>query len=214
MNREFMTLDEFTIQQLRLFPGGTGELSRLLRDIGLAAKKINNEVNKAGLRDITDEMGFANVQGEEVKKLDVFANNQLIYILKGGMSCAGICSEEEEDIHIFDDKLSNDSKYVVLFDPLDGSSNIDTNISIGTIFSIYRRISEKGTACSKKDFLQPGNKQIAAGYIVYGSSTMFVYATKLGVNGFTLDPSIGEFCLSHANIRCPKNGKIYSVNNG
>ncbi len=209
-----MTLDEFTIQQLRLFPGGTGELSRLLRDIGLAAKKINNEVNKAGLRDITDEMGFANVQGEEVKKLDVFANNQLIYILKGGMSCAGICSEEEEDIHIFDDKLSNDSKYVVLFDPLDGSSNIDTNISIGTIFSIYRRISEKGTACSKKDFLQPGNKQIAAGYIVYGSSTMFVYATKLGVNGFTLDPSIGEFCLSHANIRCPKNGKIYSVNNG
>lgn len=214
MKRGFLTLDEFTIQQLRLFPGGTGELSHLLRDIGLAAKRINVEVNKAGLQDILGDMGFSNVQGEEVKKLDVFANNQLIYVLKNGMSCAGVCSEEEEDIIVFDDELSNESKYVVLFDPLDGSSNIDTNISIGTIFSIFRRVTPLGKPCTREDFLQSGDKQMAAGYIIYGSSTMLVYATRLGVNGFTLDPSIGEFCLSHPDIQCPSNGKIYSVNDG
>ena len=207
-----MTLDEFTIQQLRLFPGGTGELSRLLRDIGLAAKKINVVVNKAGLQDIFGEAGFNNVQGEEVKKLDVLANNQLIYVLKNGMSCAGVCSEEDDNIIVFDDELSNKSKYVVLFDPLDGSSNIDTNISIGTIFSIYNRVTNLGSPCAIEDFLQPGKKQVAAGYIIYGSSTMLVYATRLGVNGFTLDPSIGEFCLSHPNISCNGKEKIFSLN--
>jgi fructose-1,6-bisphosphatase I len=209
-----MSLDEFTIQQLRMVPGGTGELSRLLRDIGLASKRINVEVNKAGLQDILGDMGVKNVQGEEVKKLDDFANKQLIYVLKNGMSCAGICSEEEENILVFDDELSNNSKYVVLFDPLDGSSNIDTNISIGTIFSIFRRVTELGKPCTVEDFLQPGNAQIAAGYIVYGSSTMLVYATRLGVNGFTLDPPIGEYCLSHPDIKCPTDGKIYAVNGG
>jgi fructose-1,6-bisphosphatase I len=214
MQSKYISLDEFTIQQLRMVPGGTGELSRLLRDIGLASKRINVEVNKAGLQDILGDMGVTNVQGEEVKKLDDFANNQLIYVLRNGMSCAGICSEEEEDIHVFDDELSNNSKYVVLFDPLDGSSNIDTNISIGTIFSIFRRVTELGKPSTIEDFLQPGSRQIAAGYIVYGSSTMLVYATRLGVNGFTLDPPIGEYCLSHPNIQCPADGKIYSVNGG
>jgi fructose-1,6-bisphosphatase I len=209
---KFLTLDEFTIQQLRMFPGGTGELSRLLRDIGLAAKRINGEVNKAGLQDILGDIGYTNVQGEEVKKLDDYANRQLIYVLRNGMSCAGICSEEEDDIIVFDDELSNNSKYVVLFDPLDGSSNIDTNISIGTIFSVFRRVTPIGTPCTIQDFLQPGKQQVAAGYVVYGSSTMLVYATRLGVNGFTLDASIGEFCLSHPDIQCCHDGKIFSLN--
>ncbi len=214
INRNILTLDEFTLQQLRNFPKATGELSRLLREIGLAAKRVNVEVNKAGLVDILGDEGTTNIQGEEVKKLDVYANNQLIGVLKHGISCAGIGSEELDDIEIFDDELSNQSKYVCLFDPLDGSSNIDVNVSIGTIFSIYRRVTDLGTACTMEDFLQPGRKQVAAGYIVYGSSTMLVYATRRGVNGFTLDPSIGEFSLSHANIQCPKDGKIYSVNHG
>ncbi len=214
INRNILTLDEFTLQQLRNFPKATGELSRLLREIGLAAKRVNVEVNKAGLVDILGDEGTTNVQGEEVKKLDVYANNQLIGVLKHGISCAGIGSEELDEIEIFDDELSNQSKYVCLFDPLDGSSNIDVNVSIGTIFSIYRRVTSLGTPCTLEDFLQPGRKQVAAGYIVYGSSTMLVYATRRGVNGFTLDPSIGEFSLSHANIQCPKDGKIYSVNHG
>lgn len=214
VNRSVLTLDEFTIQQLRDFPSATGELSSLLRDIGLAAKRINVEVNKAGLIDILGAFGTTNVQGEEVMKLDVFANNQMMGVLKHGISCAGIGSEEMDDIEIFDDPVSNNSKYVCLFDPLDGSSNIDVNVSIGTIFSIYRRVSELGKPCTMEDFLQPGNKQIAAGYVIYGSSTMLVYATKRGVNGFTLDQQIGEFCLSHPNIQCPEKGKIYSVNHG
>jgi fructose-1,6-bisphosphatase I len=214
INRIVQTLDEFTIQQLREFPKATGELSRLLRDIGLAAKRVNVEVNKAGLVDILGDAGSMNVQGEEVKKLDVFANNQFIGVLEHGISCAGVGSEENDDIVIFDDEMSNNSKYVLLMDPLDGSGNIDVNVSIGTIFSIYRRVSELGKPCTIEDFLQPGNKQVAAGYVIYGSSTMLVYATKRGVNGFTLDPSIGEFTLSHPNIKCPENGKIYSVNHG
>ena len=214
INRRVQTLDEFTIQQLREFPQATGELSMLLRDIGLAAKRVNVEVNKAGLVDILGEAGSVNVQGEDVKKLDVFANNQFIGVLKHGISCAGVGSEENDDIVVFDDEASNNSKYVLLMDPLDGSGNIDVNVSIGTIFSVYRRVSEKGKPCTMKDFLQQGNKQVAAGYIIYGSSTMLVYATRRGVNGFTLDPSIGEFCLSHPNIQCPDNGKIYSVNHG
>ena len=214
VNRKVLTLDEFTIQQLRMFPQATGELSSLLRDIGLAAKRINVEVNKAGLVDILGDYGSVNVQGEEVKKLDVFANNQMMGVLRHGISCAGIGSEELDDIVIFDDEVSNQSKYVVLFDPLDGSGNIDVNVSIGTIFSVYRRVSELGKPCSREDFLQPGIQQVAAGYVIYGSSTMLVYATRRGVNGFTLDPSIGEFCLSHPDIKCPEFGKIYSVNHG
>ncbi len=214
INRQVLTLDEFTIQQLRMFPHATGELSSLLRDIGLAAKRINVEVNKAGLVDILGEAGNMNVQGEIVKKLDVFANTQFMGVLKHGISCAGIGSEEMDDIVVFDDEVSNNSKYVVLYDPLDGSSNIEVNVSIGTIFGVYRRVSPQGTPCVKEDFLQPGSKQVAAGYIIYGSSTMLVYATKRGVNGFTLDPSIGEFCLSHPNIKTPEYGKIYSVNAG
>jgi fructose-1,6-bisphosphatase I len=214
INRTVLTLDEFTIQQLRNFPKATGELSSLLRDLGLAAKRVNVEVNKAGLVDILGDVGSVNVQGEDVKKLDVYANNQFLGALKHGIACAGLGSEELEDIVVFDDEVSNNSKYVVLIDPLDGSGNIDVNVSIGTIFSVYRRISEIGKPCEKEDFLQPGKNQVAAGYVVYGSSTMLVYATRRGVNGFTLDPSIGEFCLSHPDIKCPEWGKIYSVNHG
>ena len=214
INRRVQTLEEFTIQQMRAFPQATGQLSGLLRDIGLAAKRVNVEVNKAGLVDILGDAGDVNVQGEEVKKLDVYANSQFVGVLRHGISCAGIGSEEMDDIVVFDDEVSNNSKYVCLFDPLDGSSNIDVNVSIGTIFGIYRRVSERGKPATKEDFLQAGNRQVAAGYIVYGSSTMLVYATRRGVNGFTLDPSIGEFCLSHPNITCPPLGKMYSVNHG
>jgi fructose-1,6-bisphosphatase I len=214
INRKVLTLDEFTIQQLREFPQATGELSSLLRDIGLAAKRVNVEVNKAGLVDILGDAGTVNVQGEDVKKLDVYANNQFLGVLQHGIACAGMGSEELPDIVVFDDPISNNSKYVVLIDPLDGSSNIDVNVSIGTIFSVYRRVTPIGKPCTIADFLQKGNQQVAAGYIVYGSSTMMVYATRRGVNGFTLDPSIGEFTLSHPNIQCPPKGKIYSVNHG
>ena len=214
VDRKILTLDEFTIQQLRDFPQATGELSGLLRDIGLAAKRVNVEVNKAGLVDILGDTGSINVQGEEVKKLDEFANDQFVGVLRHGISCAGIASEELDDIVVFNDEISNNSKYICMFDPLDGSANIDVNVSIGTIFSVYRRVTEKGQPVELQDFLQPGNRQVAAGYVIYGSSTIFVYATKRGVNGFTLDPSIGEFSLSHPNIQCPESGKIYSVNHG
>jgi fructose-1,6-bisphosphatase I len=214
IDRRISTLDEFTIQQLRNFPQATGELSSLLRDLGLAAKRVNVEVNKAGLVDILGDHGSVNVQGEDVKKLDIFANNQFMKVLQHGISCAGIASEELDDIVVFDDEISNNAKYVVMFDPLDGSGNIDVNISIGTIFSVYRRVSERGKPCTLADFLQTGRNQVAAGYMVYGSSTMMVYATRRGVNGFTLDPSIGEFCLSHPDIKCPPSGNIYSVNHG
>ncbi len=214
INRKVQTLDEFTLQQLRDFPHATGELSNLLRDIGLAAKRINVEVNKAGLVDILGDTGTTNVQGEEVKKLDIFANNQMVGVLRHGISCAGIGSEELDDIVVFDDETSNKSKYVCLFDPLDGSTNIDVNVSIGTIFSVFRRVSELGKPATTEDFLQAGNKQVAAGYVIYGSSTMLVYATRRGVNGFTLDQSIGEFTLSHPDIKCPPTGKLYSVNHG
>ena len=213
-NRNIFTLDEFTIREMRAFPKATGELAGLLRDLGLAAKRVNVEVNKAGIADILGDEGTINVQGEEVKKLDVFANDQFVGVLRHGISCAGIGSEELDDIVVFDDEVSNKSKYICMFDPLDGSSNIDVNVSIGTIFSIYKRVSELGKPATKEDFLQKGNMQVAAGYVVYGSSTMFVYATKRGVNGFTLDPSIGEYLLSHPNIKCPESGKIYSVNHG
>ena len=213
-NRNVLTLDEFTIQEMRNFPQATGQFAGLLRDIGLACKRINVEVNKAGLVDILGDYGTVNVQGEEVKKLDIFANDQMMGVLRHGISCAGIGSEEMDDVVIFDDEISNKSKYVCLFDPLDGSSNIDVNVSIGTIFSVYRRVSELGKPATKADFLQAGNKQVAAGYVVFGSSTMLVYATKRGVNGFTLDRQIGEYLMSHPNIKCPEVGKMYSVNHG
>jgi fructose-1,6-bisphosphatase I len=214
INRRVQTLDEFTIQQMRNFPNATGELSGLLRDMGLAAKRVNVEVNKAGLVDILGDAGTVNVQGEEVKKLDVYANDQFMGVLRHGISCAGIGSEELDDVVVFDDEISNNSKYVCLFDPLDGSANIDVNVSIGTIFSVYRRVSPLGAPATKEDFLQPGINQVAAGYVIYGSSTIMVYATRRGVNGFTLDPSIGEWTLSHPDITCPPTGKIFSVNHG
>lgn len=212
--RKLITLDEFTIQETRKFPQATGELSAILRDIGLACKLINKQVLKAGLVDILGKHGATNVQGEEQMKLDIYADDTLIRVLQSSAECAGIASEENDEYIAFDDEFSKKSKYVVLFDPLDGSSNIDVNASIGTIFSIYRRISPLGTTCTEEDFLQPGNKLMAAGYVIYGSSTMMVYATKLGVNGFTLEPSIGEFCLSHPDMKCKENGKIYSINQG
>ena len=214
VNRKVLTLDEFTIREMRAFPKATGELAGLLRDIGLAAKRVNVEVNKAGLVDILGDTGNVNVQGEEVKKLDEFANDEFTGVLRHGISCAGIASEELDDVVIFNDEISQNSKYICMYDPLDGSSNIDVNVSIGTIFSVYRRVTQTGTPVTIKDFLQAGNRQVAAGYIIYGSSTILVYATKRGVNGFTLDQSVGEFCLSHPDIKCPENGKMYSVNHG
>lgn len=213
-SRKLITLDEFTIQQTRAFPKATGELSALLRDISLACKLINKQVNKAGLVDIIGKFGATNVQGEEQMKLDIYSDEMLINVLRNSNDCAGIASEENDDFIAFEDDYSTNSKYVVLFDPLDGSSNIDVNASIGTIFSIYRRVSPLGRPCTEEDFLQPGNKLMAAGYVIYGSSTMLVYATRLGVNGFTLEPSIGEFCLSHPNMVCSEKGKIYSLNQG
>jgi fructose-1,6-bisphosphatase I len=214
INRNILTLEEFRKQELRSLPNATGELSNLLRDIALAAKRVNVEVNKAGLVDILGPSGSTNIQNESVQKLDAFANSQFLNVLRRGVSCAGIASEELKDFISFDEELCNQSKYIVVIDPLDGSTNIDVNISIGMIFGVYKRQSDVGQPCVLKDFLQKGEKQIAAGYVIYGSSTMLVYATRRGVNGFTLDPSIGEFTLSHPNIKCPADGNIYSVNHG
>lgn len=208
------TLDEFIIRRQEKFPDAKGELSRLLRDIGLASKIVHREVNKAGLVDILGDTGTTNVQGEKVKKLDVFANSRFIASLKMGGACCGIASEENENFIIIDDELSQNAEYIVALDPLDGSSNIDVNVSVGTIFSIYKRGSLQGGFCQLADFLQRGYEQVSAGYIIYGSSTMMVYTTGKGVNGFTLDPSIGEFCLSHPDIKIPKSGQMYSVNQG
>ncbi len=213
-NRHLMTLDEFTILQTRQFTNATGELSTLLRDIGLACKFINKQVNKAGLVDILGAHGAVNVQGEEQMKLDIFANEVLINVLRNSSDCAGVASEENDSFVAFEDEHSVNSKYVVMFDPLDGSSNIDVNASIGTIFCIYKRVSPLGSPCTAADFLQKGKNIMAAGYVIYGSSTMLVYGTRLGVNGFTLEPSVGEFCLSHRDMKCPDNGKIYSINQG
>ena len=206
---KIITLDEFIIRKQKDFPFATGELSGLLRDIGLAAKIISREVNKAGLVDISGIAGHENSSGEAVQKLDILADNLLINSLKNSGECCGIASEENDDfVPIIESKNAN---YVVVFDPLDGSSNIDVNVSIGTIFAIYRRVSAEGE-CQMEDFLQKGHKQVAAGYVLYGSSTMLVYTTGKGVNGFTLDPSIGEFCLSHPDIVLPEKADIYSVN--
>ena len=210
-----ITLGQFIIERQLEFSFAKGELSRLLRDIGIASKIVNREVSKAGLVNILGNEGTVNVQGEEVKKLDIFANEQFISALRAGGECCAIASEENDDmLPIYSDLVSKNAKYVVLIDPLDGSSNIDVNASIGTIFSIYRRVSPSGTGGTLADCLQAGIHQVAAGYVIYGSSTMLVYTTGHGVNGFTLDPSIGEFCLSHPNMRTPDSGVIYSINEG
>ena len=212
--KRLITLEQFIIEHENRVPGATGEFSQLLRDIGLAARIVNREVNKAGLVDILGAHGSTNVQGETVQKLDVFANNQFISALSlGGQVCV-IGSEENDDILPMETAQSASAKYVVLMDPLDGSSNIDVNVSIGTIFSIYRRVSPLGGPGTLEDCLQPGRKMLAAGYVIYGSSTMLVYTTGNGVNGFTLDPSIGEFMLSHPGIRIPEKCATYSTNEG
>ncbi|MBW2938493.1 class 1 fructose-bisphosphatase [Aureisphaera sp. CAU 1614] len=209
------TLGEFIIENQSEFRYSSGELSRLINSIRLAAKVVNHEVNKAGLVDILGTAGDTNVQGEDQQKLDVFANNAFIKTLTNREIVCGIASEEEDDfITIKGRSGNNDNKYVVLIDPLDGSSNIDVNVSVGTIFSIYRRITHEGTPVTLEDFLQPGNKQVAAGYIIYGTSTMIVYTTGHGVNGFTLNPAIGTYYLSHPNMQFPVDGNIYSVNEG
>ncbi len=207
------TLGQFIIEKQADFPFSKGELSRLLADISIAAKIVNREVTKAGLVDILGETGTLNVQGERVKKLDVFANEQFIAAFKAGGEVCAIASEENDEIISINTDISKNAKYIVAIDPLDGSSNIDVNVSIGTIFSIYRRVSLKGAGVLE-DFMQRGTEQVAAGYIIYGSSCMLVYTTGKGVNGFTLDPSIGEFCLSHPNMRTPKTGHFYSINEG
>ncbi|MHB8261176.1 MAG: class 1 fructose-bisphosphatase [Bacteroidia bacterium] len=207
------TLGQFIIEKQTDFPYAKGELSRLLRDIGIATKIVNREVNKAGLVEILGETGEVNIQGEQVKKLDAFANGQFIAALKAGGEVCAIASEENEEIIQINSEVSKNAKYVVAMDPLDGSSNIDVNVSVGTIFSIYRRISLSGPG-TIEDFMQRGTEQIAAGYVIYGSSCMLVYTTGKGVNGFTLDPSIGEFCLSNPNIKTPEAGNIYSLNEG
>lgn len=205
------TLDRYIMRRQNAFPYATGELSQLLRDIALASKIIHREVNQAGLIDISGSAGSGNVQGETQQKLDVVANIRFIRALKNGGEVCAIISEEEDDI-IHTGNVN--AKYVVAIDPLDGSSNIDVNVSIGTIFSIYRRVSPIGGAATVADFLQGGRRQIAAGYILYGSSTLLVFTTGHGVSGFTYDNSLGEYILSHTELRQPESGTIFSCNEG
>ncbi|CSA18599.1 class 1 fructose-bisphosphatase [Vibrio cholerae] len=212
--QKMRTLGEFIVEKQHDFPHASGELSSLLASIRLAAKIVNREINKAGLADIIGASGNDNIQGEEQQKLDLYANEKFKAALEARDQVCGVASEEEDEAVAFSKELNKNAKYVVLMDPLDGSSNIDVNVSVGTIFSIYRRVSPVGTPPTQEDFLQPGNKQVAAGYVIYGSSTMLVYTTGNGVNGFTYDPSLGTFYLSHENMRIPENGKIYSINEG
>jgi fructose-1,6-bisphosphatase I len=215
MSSKNQTLGEFIIENQSAFRYTSGELSRLLNSLRLAAKVVNHEVNKAGLIDILGAAGDVNIQGENQQKLDVYANEVFIKTLTKRNIVCGIASEEEDDfIAINSQDENHQNKYIVLIDPLDGSSNIDVNVSVGTIFSIYRRVTPVGTPLTIKDFLQKGSEQVAAGYIVYGTSTMLVYTTGHGVNGFTLNPAIGSFYLSHPNMKFPENGNIYSVNEG
>lgn len=206
------TLGEFVVAKQHEFPHATGELTSLLSAIKLGAKIINRDINKAGLVDILGASGAENIQGEVQQKLDLFANETLKAALRARRIVAGIASEEEDDFVAFEG--CENAKYVVLMDPLDGSSNIDVNVSVGTIFSIYRRITPIGSPVAEKDFLQPGSKQVAAGYIVYGSSTMLVYTTGCGVHAFTYDSSLGVFCVSQENMRFPDKGNTYSINEG
>ena len=215
MANKNQTLGEFIIENQSSFKYSSGELSRLINSIRLAAKVVNHEVNKAGLVDIIGAAGDTNIQGENQQKLDVYANEKFIHTLTNRNIVCGIASEEEDDfITINSQDENHQNKYIVLIDPLDGSSNIDVNVSVGTIFSVYRRITPVGTPVQLKDFLQKGSQQVAAGYIVYGTATMLVYTTGDGVNGFTLNPAIGSYYLSHPNIKFPENGSIYSVNEG
>lgn len=208
------TLGQFIIDRQKDFPFAKGEFTRLMADIGIAAKTTSREVRRAGIAGIIGVAGNQNVQGEEQQKLDVMANRLFIECMKKGGEVCVIASEEDEDlIYLHSDNADREPTYVVAMDPLDGSSNIDVNVSIGTIFSVYKRIST-GANCGMEDALQAGIQQVAAGYVLYGSSTMLVYTAGREVNGFTLDPSIGEFCLSHPNIQIPKDGKIYSLNEG
>ncbi len=210
-SRKLVTLDEYIIQAQNKFPGATGELSQLLRDIGLAAKIISREVNKAGITNLLGVDGSKNVHGESVKRLDLFADQQLISALDRSMITCMVISEENDGIVRLN---SEGGKYIVYMDPLDGSSNIDVNVSIGSIFSIYMRQPRFDKKLVEDDALQPGVRQVAAGYVLYGSSTIMVYTTGLGVSSFTLDPSIGEFILSEDNFKIPKEGNIYSINEG
>ncbi|MGE5745050.1 MAG: class 1 fructose-bisphosphatase [Gemmatimonadota bacterium] len=206
-----VTIERFIMEQERQFPEATGELSNLLYDVCLAAKIISRNVRRAGLSDILGEMGTTNVQGEMQQNLDVFANDTIRNAVQHtGRTCVLASEEDEEPVPTPVGRPAG--KYVLLFDPLDGSSNIDVNVSIGTIFSIHRRVTPDGGPGTLEDCLQPGHRQVAAGYILYGSSTMLVYTTGKGVHGFTLEPSIGEFLLSHPQFRTPEVGKYYSVN--
>ena len=215
-DQTLQSLGEFIIDKQDDFKFSSGELSRLLSSIKIASKIVNREVNKAGIADILGKAGNENVQGEEQMKLDVFANDIFIDALSHREIVCGIASEENEDFIEIKGNENNAhmNNYVVLIDPLDGSSNVDVNVSVGTIFSIYRRVTPAGTPVKMEDFLQKGVNQVAAGYVIYGSSTMLVYTTGNGVNGFTLDPSVGTYFLSHPNMTYPKTGKIYSVNEG
>lgn len=214
INYRLMTLERHIIEGERQHPQATGELSRLLSNLSIAIKIISLEVNKAGLVDILGFTGESNIHGEQVKKLDIYAHEMLIRAMdQRGQLCI-IASEEEEDIIHIPPNRFDLGKYVLIFDPLDGSSNIDANISIGTIFSIYKRVSAVGAPGSIEDVLQPGTEQVAAGYVLYGTSTILVYTTGHGVYGFTLEPSIGEFILSHDNMTIPQKSKIYSINEG
>ncbi|XLS29554.1 class 1 fructose-bisphosphatase [Flavobacteriaceae bacterium M23B6Z8] len=215
MTRKNQTLGEFIIENQQEFQYSSGELSKLINAIRLAAKVVNHEVNKAGLVDILGAAGDTNIQGENQQKLDVLANEKFIQTLMNREIVCGIASEEEDDfISVNSHDENHQNKYIVLIDPLDGSSNIDVNVSVGTIFSVYRRVTPIGTPVTLEDFLQPGRNQVAAGYVIYGTSTMLVYTTGHGVNGFTLNPAIGTFYLSHPNMQFPETGKIYSVNEG
>ena len=210
MSQKNQTLGEFIIENQKSFKYTSGELSRLINSIRLAAKVVNHEVNKAGLVDIIGASGDANIQGETQQKLDVYANEKFIQTLINRNIVCGIASEEEDDFVAINSQDENhQNKYIVLIDPLDGSSNIDVNVSVGTIFSIYRRVTPVGTPVTIEDFLQKGEHQVAAGYVIYGTSTMLVYTTGDGVNGFTLNPAIGTFYLSHPNMQFPEDGKIY-----
>jgi fructose-1,6-bisphosphatase I len=211
MSGKIITLSRHIIDQQHLYPEATGEFTNLMNDICFAAKRISYHTNKAGLLDVLGEMGTINVQGEVVQKLDVFAHETMVKALDHGGNLCCMVSEEEEKIIPIPEKYPI-GKYVCLFDPLDGSSNIDANVSVGTIFSIYKRITDHGKPGQVEDCLQPGDAQICAGYVIYGSSTMLVYTTGNGVHGFTLDPSYGEFVLSHPNIKIPSKANIYSVN--
>lgn len=209
------TLGEFIVEKQAEYPNAKGALTGILSSIRLVAKLIHRDINRAGLtQDILGNAGNENVQGEAQMKLDVFANETMKRALMAREEVAGFASEEEENFVAFDTERGRNARYVILTDPLDGSSNIDVNVSVGTIFSIYRRVSPIGSPITLEDFMQPGNQQVAAGYVVYGSSTMLVYTTGNGVNGFTYDPSLGLFCLSHENLQIPKSGKIYSINEG